>query len=100
MAKSVASRWVHDTANGEYRFTIFGFPTAGDAKRFGSILRSWRDGKLHVASLVKNAESRWIADLGIRENGDSIEVWASDLEGLRKLASWADERGYETSFIW
>ena len=99
MARSVADRWVNGCATGEYRFTIFGLGTPGDVSRFASVLRSWRDGKLKIRQ-GNVAGSAPIADLGVKEIGDSVEVWSSDIEGLRKLAAWAEERGLDTSFIW
>lgn len=100
MVKSVANRWVHSFAKDEYRFTIFGVGNAGETKKFASLLRTWRDGKLsrRISSGATSTEP--IPDLGVREQGDSVEIWSSDLEGLRKIAKWAEERELETSFIW
>lgn len=94
LTKSVVSRWVSKVSTGEYRFTIFGLGTTGETRKFASLLRSWRDDKVRVASMAP------IPDLGVRESGDTIEVWSSDLEGMTKLARWSESRGFETSFIW
>lgn len=94
MARSVAERWISGLAQTEYRFTIFGHGTTGDARKFASQLRASRDGKMNIAALGV------ISDLGVREMGDMVEVWSSDHAGMRRLASWAVGRGLDTSFIW
>lgn len=59
-------------------------------------LRSWRDGRTKLGALAP------IQDLGVREvvGTNTIEVWSSDCDGLRKLSTWLQERGFETDFIW
>jgi hypothetical protein len=94
MAKAVAGRWVAGVSRDEYRFTLFGLGTPEEARKFASLLRSWRDGKIKVASMDP------IPDLGVKESGDVLELWSSDLQGLKKLATWAESRGLDTSFIW
>jgi hypothetical protein len=41
-----------------------------------------------------------ISDLGVKERGDVVEVWSSNVEALRKLARWAETVGLNTDFIW
>ena len=94
MARSVAERWVQGNAQGEYRFTIFGLGTPNDVRKFASVLRTWRDGKLKLASMEP------ISDLGVREGGDILEVWSTNRDAMKKLANWAEGRGLDTSFIW
>jgi hypothetical protein len=101
MAKAVAARWLQGVTRSEYRFNIFGFANQVKAKKFASSLRALRDreqrreasedGLLHIPV---------IPDLGVRERGDTIEVWSSNVEGLRKLAKWAESVGLNTDFIW
>lgn len=101
MAKAVAARWLQGLARSEYRFTIFGFANQAKAKRFASSLRSIRDRQQRQGALVDNiVRIPSITDLGVRERGDSVEVWSSNVEGLRKLAQWAESVGLNTDFIW
>jgi hypothetical protein len=97
MAKSVADRWLQGIAHKEYRFTISGFPTPGKAKKFASSLRSLRD-RQHKKEASVSIPA--IADLGVRERNDTVEVWSSNVESLRKLAKWAENAGLDTDFIW
>ena len=99
MAKAVAARWLQSASKGEYRFTIFGFPTQVKAKRFASSLRAIRDKSQRMAG-DGVVHIPVIADLGVRERGDIVEVWSSDVEGLRHLARWAETTGLNTDFIW
>lgn len=93
MSRAVAAKWLSDFAKSEYRFQIYGFPNSAEVRRVASILRSWRDGKTKFASILP------VSDLGIRESGDSLELWSKDYHGIAKLAKWADSRGYETTFL-
>lgn len=97
MAHAVASRWLDEVSSKEYRFSVF--PGSGktetDMRLLAGSLRSWRDGKTRLASM--NA----VPDLGVKESTlGSLEVWSSDCDALRKLASWMESRGFETNFIW
>jgi hypothetical protein len=96
MARSVADRWLLGHTRSEYRFTVFGFPSPSKAKRFASSLRSLRDRQYKQASVSLPA----ISDLGVRERGDMVEVWSSNVESLRKLAKVAESMGLNTDFIW
>lgn len=98
MAKSVANRWLHGLTRSEYRFTIFGFAHPSKAKKFASSLRSLRDRQHKEASASTSLPA--ISDLGVRERGDAVEVWSSNVESLRKLARWAETVGLNTDFIW
>jgi hypothetical protein len=102
MARDVAARWLAGVTHSEYRFSIFGFASQVKAKKFASSLRAIRDrhqrreastedGMVHIPAIV---------DLGVRERGDAVEVWSSNVDGLRKLAKWAETVGLSTDFIW
>lgn len=99
MAKMVASRWLAAISRSEYRFNIFGFSHPAKAKKLASSLRSLRDRQVREGS---ETSSRFpvIPDLGVRETGDGVEVWSSNVESLRKLANWAESTGLNTDFIW
>jgi hypothetical protein len=97
MAKAVANRWLQGLTHSEYRFSIFGFAHPSKAKKFASSLRSLRDRQHKEASSVSLPS---IADLGVKERGDTVEVWSSNVDALRKLARWAETVGLNTDFIW
>lgn len=99
MARSVADRWLKGHTHREYRFTIFGFQSPSKAKRFASTLRALRD---RTQRKVASTEVRVpaIADLGVKERGDVVEVWSSNVEALRKLAKVSESMGLNTDFIW
>jgi len=98
MARQVADRWLADNSQKEYRFAAMAGSgkTELDVRLLVGSLRSWRDGKSRIGTLTA------ITDLGVREivGTNTIEVWASDCDGLRKLAAWMESRGFETNFIW
>lgn len=100
MAKVVASRWLLAHSKSEYRFTIFGFQHPAKARKFASSLRSLRDKNLRKEASEVDLRIPVIADLGVRETGDGVEVWSSNVESLRKLANWAEAVGLNTDFIW
>jgi hypothetical protein len=100
MAKSVASRWIKGLSRTEYRFNIFGFDSTAKAKKFASSLRSLRDRPNHRKSSETPTLLPSISDLGVRERGDMVEVWSSNVDSLRKLARWAESVGLNTDFIW
>lgn len=100
MARSVADRWLKGHTHSEYRFSIFGFASPAKAKRFASTLRSLRDRTQRVSSSSSPFHLPPISDLGVREKGDAIEVWSSNVESLRKLAKVAEVMGLNTDFIW
>lgn len=94
MAKSVADRWVTEQATREYRFAILGFGHEGEVRKLAGYLRSWRDGKVRLASMEP------IVGLGVRETSDGLEVWSPELDPMRRLAEWVEGKGFDTSFIW
>jgi hypothetical protein len=100
MAKSVAHRWLIAATSSEYRFSIFGFEHQSKAKKFASVLRSLRDRKCKSAGSQNSPHIPTIPDLGVRDRGDAVEVWSSNVEALRKLAFWAESSGLNTDFIW
>jgi hypothetical protein len=98
MAHNLADRWLSEVSRKEYRFAVL--PGSGksevDMRLLAGSLRSWRDGRSRIASIPS------VTDLGVREaaGSNSLEVWSSNCEGLRKLSSWMEARGFETTFIW
>lgn len=101
IAKAVAARWLQGLTRSEFRFSIFGFANQVKAKKFASSLRAIRDRQQRRdASVDHIIHIPAIVDLGVRERGDSVEVWSSNVDGLRKLAKWADSVGLSTDFIW
>lgn len=104
MAKSVADRWLQGASRSEYRFNIFGFPHPVKARKFAATLRSLRDRNQRREGADTSKEGTAyipaIADLGVKERGDTVEVWSSNVDSLRKLARWAESTGLNTDFIW
>jgi hypothetical protein len=94
MAKTVAKRYLESRLNEEYRLQVYG--NFQDIKKLPNLLRSFRDGKLKLAGLDVGP----IPDLGIQENFDSIEIWSSHRDPLKKLAHWFEKKGMETTGIW
>ena len=41
-----------------------------------------------------------VADLGIKEGFDYVEMWSQDREGLVALKDWFETRGLETTGMW
>jgi hypothetical protein len=101
MARSVAARWLDAVTRSEYRFNIFGFASYVKAKKFAASLRNIRDRQQRsVQATGDTLRIPVILDLGVKERGDSVEVWSSNVESLRKLAKWAEKVGLSTDFIW
>lgn len=98
MARHLADRWLLDNSREEYRFSAMAGSgkTELDMRLLVGSLRSWRDGRSRIGSMNS------ISDLGVREitGTNTVEVWSSDCDGLRKLSSWMEARGFETNFIW
>lgn len=90
MAKKVARQWLKKNGTIEFRVRVY----SPDRKDYPSLLRSFRDQKIKLASTDP------IPDLGVKENSDGFEVWSSDVNALRKLKSLFEKRGMETSWIW
>lgn len=89
ISKSVATRWLQDKATPEYRFYVMASP-----RYFTSLLRSFRDGKLRLASVKP------LPDLGLQESSQGFYVWSSNLEGLKSLQEYFAKYNIETSWIW
>ena len=91
MARAVAGKWLRRAAHSEYRLRIlFG----ASHKNLPNLLRSFRDGKVSVVGVPR------VADLGVKEAFDAVEVWSPNQEALAKLAAWAEDKGLETSGVW
>jgi len=92
MARSLARRWLEERVRPEHRLTVYF--VGREVRGYPNLLRSFRDGKLKLGSVES------IPDLGVIEGFDSITVWSSDAPSLAKLASWFEERGFETTGVW
>lgn len=94
LAKILAQKWLRQEATPEYRMDIlFGFD-AKKAKMLPSLLRAFRDGRVRLSSTAQ------ISDLGIQEDGESLQVWSSNHQGMKDLQTWLEKQGYETSGMW
>lgn len=92
MAKRVARRWVASIAYPEYRLRVlFG---SFQIRNLTSLLQSLRDGKIAMQGVPR------VADLGLKEDFDGLDLWSKDREGLRALQAWFEKRGFETSGLW
>jgi len=91
LARSVAARYLSEVTRPEYRLTIF--LNGADGRNVPGLLTGMRDGRLRLAGLSAPP------DFGVREEFDSVAVWASDDKTLRKLAEWFEARGFETSGV-
>ena len=91
MAKKVAESYLRSKTQPEYRMKVYG--CSYDIKKIPSLLRSFRDRKVVLAGVD------FIPDLGVKEDFDALEVWTSDSAGLKKLASWFESRGMETTGV-
>ena len=92
MARQVAMRWLAGLAQPEYRFDVlYG---AKRIRNLPNLLRSFRDRKASLEGVPA------IADLGVRENGDSISLWSGNREQLQALQGWFEKRGFETTGVW
>lgn len=92
MARAIASRWLDTHAHAEHRLTVY--YTGRDGRGMPNLMRSLRDGKVKLGSVGS------IPDLGVQEAFDSLTVWSGDRVALSRLASWFEERGYDTSGAW
>ena len=92
MTRRVAERWLRAIALPEYRFKVlYG---AKEIRNLPSLLYSFRDGKVAMKEVTR------VADLGVREGFDGIDLWSKDREALMSLQSWFEKRGFETTGIW
>lgn len=92
MAKRVARRWLQAVAFPEYRFRVlYG---SREIRNLTNLLYSFRDGRVAMADAPR------VADLGIKDDGDGIDLWSRDRKGLIALHTWFEKRGFETTGIW
>lgn len=93
MARNLALRWLSEKAHPEHQVRIF-YVGRENSRGIPGVLRAFRDSKLRIGSLEA------IPDLGVSEAFDSVTVWSSDRQALKRLAAWFEGHGYETSGVW
>ena len=92
MSKRVAERWLRSVSFPEYRVRVlYG---SREIRNLAGLLQSFRDGRIAMSGVPR------VADLGIKESPDGLELWSRDHEGLRALTTWFEKRGFETSGLW
>ena len=92
MAKKVAERWLRAVMYPEYRFQVlYG---SKDFRNMTSMMHSFRDGRVAMQGVPR------VADLGVKDSFDGLELWSKDHDGLVALQTWFEKRGFETSGIW
>ena len=92
MTKRVAERWLREVSFPEHRVRVL-YGTR-ETRNLASLLHSFRDARVTLQGVPV------VADLGVRETSDGLEMWSRDREGLKALTSWFERRGFETSGIW
>ena len=92
MAKRIATRWILRVAKSEYRITVF--HGAKGSQNIVNFLRCFRDGKVAMQGVHP------LSDLGVRDHGDSVEVWTTNREAMVQIKEWFEKRGYETTGVW
>lgn len=92
MAKKVAKRWLDARSQDQYYLRVW--YRGPKSHRLVDALRSFRDGKLRLASLDP------ISDLGVKGSFDSVAIWSQNREALISLREWFEKSGYETTGIW
>ena len=92
MVRAVARRWISRVAHVEYRFSVL--LGAKELRNLPNLLRSFRDGRVAMEGVTP------IQDLGVRNNGDSIEVWSQNRTALIHLKDWFEKRDFETTGVW
>ena len=95
MARVVSARWIAANSTREYRFSAFSSSYA-DVKKTAFLIRLWRDGKKRIGSLGAPAPKMGVRELGA---GDSFEVWSSDPDLMRRIATWLEGRGFQTTWV-
>jgi hypothetical protein len=90
LSRKLASRWLREKGQAEYRLRIFG----SQIRNFPGLLRSFRDNRTRIAGVTP------ITDLGIQEGFDYVTVWSKDYPALKTLQKWAESKGMETSGVW
>jgi hypothetical protein len=92
VAKRIAERWLEKHARPEYRMTVYS--SNSENLNIPSILRSFRNGKLRLASVPETRE------LGMEVGFDRISVWSPSKETMLGLDKWFRDRGCETTGVW
>jgi len=92
MTRRVAERWLRAVMYPEYRFKVL--YSGKDFHNMVGMMHSFRDGKIAVSGVPQ------IADLGVKDGFDGLEVWSKDHDGLVALQGWFEKRGFETTGIW
>ena len=92
MTRRVAERWLRAVSFPEYRVRVL-YGTR-EIRNLANLLHSMRDGKVAMADVTR------VADLGVKEMADGLELWSKDREGLLSLVNWFEKRGFETSGLW
>lgn len=92
MTKRVAERWLRSVMYPEYRFKVlYG---SKDFRNMSGLMLAFRDGKVAVQDVPR------VADLGVQDGFDGLELWSRDHDGLVALQAWFERRGFETTGIW
>lgn len=92
MTKRVAERWLRAVSFPEYRIRVlYG---AREIRNLTNLLHSFRDGRVAMRGVPR------VADLGVKQGFDGLELWSRDHDGLQALGEWFEKRGFETTGIW
>lgn len=92
MTKRIAERWLRSVMYPEYRFRVlYG---SRDFRNMASLMFSFRDGRVAMEGVPR------VADLGVKDDYDGLELWSKDHDGLKNLQMWFERRGFETTGIW
>ena len=92
MVRKVAERWLRAVLYPEYRFKVlYG---SQDFRNMVSRMHSFRDGRIAMQGVPR------VADLGVKDSFDGLELWSKDHEGLVALQVWYEKRGFETTGVW
>lgn len=92
MTKRVAERWLRAVMYPEYRFKVlYG---SKDFRHMESLMHAFRDGRIAMQGCPR------VADLGVKDGFDGLELWSKDHDGLVALQTWYEKRGCETTGIW
>jgi hypothetical protein len=91
LTRTIAARYLVESANPEFRLTIL--LNGMDTRNIPGFLANLRSGRIRLGGISRPP------DFGVREEFDSITVWSSDEDVLRKVAAWVESRGFETSGV-
>lgn len=91
LARAIAARYLTEVSRPEYRLSIL--TRSDDRVHAPSLLAGLRDGRVRLGGITSPVH------FGIREEFDSIVLWSSDSVTLRKIATWFESRGFETSGV-